>query len=71
MMAATGPSRPTVRPAPPMDVRPGDVAELAARLGQLFGRLQTLDLAGVAPAPVFRAATDRYPVAPGAFDAAL
>ncbi|MFG2484158.1 hypothetical protein ACGFSI_15515 [Streptomyces virginiae] len=54
-----------------MDVRPGDVAELAARLGQLFDRLQTLDLAGVAPAPVFRAAADRYPVAPGAFDAAL
>ncbi|MFD5408408.1 asparagine synthase-related protein [Streptomyces nojiriensis] len=64
MMAATGPSRPT-------DVRLGDVAELAARLGQLFGRLQTLELAGVAPAPVFRAATDRYPLAPGAFDAAL
>ncbi len=71
MMAATGPSRPTVRPAPPMDVRPGDVAELAARLGQLFDRLQTLDLAGVAPAPVFRAAADHYPVAPGALDAAL
>ncbi|MFJ6484818.1 MULTISPECIES: hypothetical protein [unclassified Streptomyces] len=60
-----------MRPAPPTEVRPGDVAELAARLAQLFGRLRTLDLAGVAPAPVFRAATDRCPVAPGAFDAAL
>lgn len=71
MMAATGPSRPTVRPAPSMDVRLDDAAELAARLGRLFGRLRTLDLAGVAPAPVFRAAPDRHPVAPGAFDAAL
>ncbi|MGZ9929410.1 hypothetical protein ACXNSR_05900 [Streptomyces sp. NC-S4] len=54
-----------------MDVRVGDAAELAARLGQLFARLRALDLAGVAPAPVFRAATDRRPEAPGAFDAAL
>ncbi|MFB6824485.1 hypothetical protein ACFCXA_23235 [Streptomyces virginiae] len=54
-----------------MDVRLDDAAELAARLGRLFGRLRTLDLAGVAPAPVFRAAPDRHPVAPGAFDAAL
>ncbi|MER5207713.1 hypothetical protein [Streptomyces sp. NPDC002825] len=60
-----------MRLAPPPDFRPGDVAELAARLGRLFGRLRTLDLTGVAPAPVFRAATDPSPETPGAFDAAL
>ncbi|GHG10674.1 hypothetical protein GCM10017667_49280 [Streptomyces filamentosus] len=70
-MAAAGPSRPSVRPAPPPDLRPGETAELAARLGRLFGRLRTLDLAGVAPAPVFRPAAAPSPAAPGAFVAAL
>ncbi|WP_369142045.1 hypothetical protein [Streptomyces sp. R44] len=60
-----------MRRAPPPDFRPGEVAELVARLGQLFGRLRTLDLAGVAPAPVFRATTGPSPAAPGAFDATL
>ncbi|WP_274543568.1 MULTISPECIES: hypothetical protein [unclassified Streptomyces] len=44
---------------------------MVARLGRLFGRLRTLDLAGVEPAPVFRATTDCSPAPPGAFDAAL
>ncbi|MFE6228968.1 hypothetical protein [Microtetraspora glauca] len=61
-----------MRHAPPPDLRPGEVAELVAHLGRLLGGLRTLDLAGVAPAPVFRAAAGRpSPAAPGAFDAAL
>ncbi|MEW2275819.1 hypothetical protein [Streptomyces griseofuscus] len=70
-MAAARPYPPSARSAPLPDDRPGEVAELAARLGRLIGRLRVLDLDGVTPAPVFRAPAGPAPTTPGPVDAPL
>ncbi|MFG3281500.1 hypothetical protein [Streptomyces sp. NPDC048111] len=54
--AADGVRRPSAAPGQDVDQFPFQVAELATRLGGILGLLRTLDLEGIAPASVFRAA---------------